>query len=136
MSNPYQKYKTNAILSASREQILLMLYEGAIRFTKQALEAAESNRIADRGRLILRAYDIVLELQVSLDHKIGGDLSRQLDQLYTYTLDQFTKANMTGDTAALKSAIKVLENLYDGWQLAVNKIIKDNEAKGPNEGGT
>lgn len=130
MANPYQKYKTNSILSASREQILLMLYEGAIKFTKQALEAAESNRIADRGKYILRAYDIVMELQLSLDHKIGGELSQQLDQLYAYILEQYTKANMTGDPKALKSTIKVLENLYEGWQQAVEKIKLDNEKKG------
>lgn len=130
MANPYQKYKTNSILSASREQILLMLYEGAIKFTKLALEASESNRIADRGKNILRGYDIVMELQLSLDHKIGGDLSKQLDQLYTYILEQYTKANMTGDPAALKSAIKVLENLYEGWQLAVEKIKIENTKKG------
>ena len=130
MANPYQKYKTNSILSASREQILLMLYEGAIKFTKQALEATETNRIADRGKYILRAYDIVMELQLSLDHKIGGDLSKQLDQLYTYVLEQYTKTNMTGDPASLKSAIKVLENLYEGWQQAVEKIKTENEKKG------
>ena len=107
-----------------------MLYEGAIKFTKQALEATESNRIADRGKYILRAYDIVMELQLSLDHKIGGELSQQLDRLYTYVLEQYTKANMTGDPKALRSTIKVLENLYEGWQQAVEKIKLDNEKKG------
>ncbi len=127
MANPYQKYKNTAILSASREQILLMLYEGAIKFTKLAIQAAEVNNIAERGKNIMRAYDIVVELQVSLDHKVGGDLAKQLDQLYVYMLDQYTKANVRGDITALKSCQKVLENLYDGWKLAVEKMKKENE---------
>ena len=127
MANPYQKYKNTAILSASREQILLMLYEGAIKFTKLAIQAAEANNIADRGKNIMRAYDIVVELQVSLDHKVGGDLAKQLDQLYVYMLDQYTKANVRGDISALQSCLKVLNNLYDGWKLAVEKMKKENE---------
>lgn len=125
MSNPYQKYKNTSILSASKEQILLMLYEGAIKFTKLAIVAAENKNIAERGKNIMRAYDIILELQVSLDHKVGGDLPKQLDQLYTYVLDQYTKANMYGDITGLQGAVKVLENLYDGWK----QVIDSNKKK-------
>ncbi len=127
MSNPYQKYKSTAVLSASKEQILLMLYEGAIKFTKLAIQAAESKNIAERGKNIMRAYDIILELQVSLDHKVGGDLAKQLDQLYTYVLDQYTKANMHGDISGLHSSIKVLENLYDGWKQVLDKNKTNTE---------
>ena len=77
--NPYQKYKSTSVLSAPREQVLLMLYEGAIKFNKLAIQAAEQKKIADRGQNILRAFDIILELQVSLDHNVGGDLAKQLD---------------------------------------------------------
>ena len=101
MSNPYQKYKNTSVLSATREQILLMLYEGAIKFTKLAMKAIEAKNVADRGKNIMRAYDIIAELQVSLDHKVGGDLPKQLDQLYTFILDQYTKANIQGDAEPL-----------------------------------
>ncbi|MFN3453330.1 MAG: flagellar export chaperone FliS [Pseudobdellovibrio sp.] len=130
MANPYQKYKQTAITSASREQILLMLYEGAIKFTKLAIQAAEQNKVADRGQNILRAYDIILELQVSLDHKVGGDLAKQLDQLYAFVLDQYTKANVSGDVSALKSSLKIIENLYEGWKQAVEKYRKEIDEKG------
>lgn len=127
MANPYQKYKNTAVLSASREQILLMLYEGAIKFTKLAIQATEVNNIAERGKNIMRAYDIVVELQVSLDHKVGGDLAKQLDQLYVYLLDQYSKANVRGDVSALQSCVKVLENLYDGWKQAIETMKKNGE---------
>lgn len=117
-------------MTASREQILLMLYEGAIKFTKLALKALEEKKIAERGRSIMRAYDIVMELQATLDHKVGGDLSKQLEQLYLFMMDQYTKANIKSDPEPLKSNIKILENLYEGWKQAIEKIKKENEQKG------
>ena len=129
-ANPYQKYKQTSITSASREQILLMLYEGAIKFTKLAIAAAEQKKVAERGTNLMRAYDIIMELQVSLDHKVGGDIARQLDQLYTFVLDQYTKTNISGDAEPLKHALKVIENLYEGWKVAVEKYKKEQDAKG------
>lgn len=128
--NAFNKYKQTAVLSASKERILLMLYEGAIRFTRQAKEALLENRIADKGQFILKAYDIVAELQASLDHNVGGDLPKQLDQLYTYLLEQYSQANMQNDAARLDSCIKVLENLYEGWKQIIDKTEIDSEGKG------
>ena len=129
-ANPYNKYKQTSVLSASREQILLMLYEGAIKFTKLAIQAAEQKKIADRGHNIMRAFDIIIELNATLDHKVGGELAGQLEQLYVFMIDQYTKANLTGDPEPLRANLKVLGNLYDGWKQAVEKIKKDNEQKG------
>ena len=130
MSNPYQRYKQTAILSASKEQVMLMLYEGAIRFTKTAILAARENNISERGKNILKAYDIILEFQASLNHNVAGDLPKQLDQLYNYMLDQYSKANMTGNIEALESCVKVLENLYDGWNQVINKTKNENDQNG------
>lgn len=127
MSNPYQKYKNASVMSASKEQVLLMLYEAAIKFTKLALQAIDNKNIAERGKNIMRAYDIVAEFQVSLDHNVGGDLPKQLDQLYTFMLDQYTKANIHGDPAALKSCLQILENLYDGWKQVINGPKKSTD---------
>ena len=130
MGNPYAKYKQASVMTASKEQILLMLYEGAIKFTKIAILAMEEKRIAERGSNILRAYDIIMELHTTLDHKVGGDLAKQLENLYLFMMDQYTKANIKSDVEPLKSNIKILENLYDGWKQAIEKIKKDNEQKG------
>jgi flagellar protein FliS len=127
MSNPYQKYKQTAVQSASREKILLMLYEGAIKFTKLAIIACENKKIADRGMNIGRAYDIVMELNNTLDHKIGGEISKNLESLYIFMMEQYTKSNISGDPNPLKSNQKMLETLYEGWVQAVEKIKKDQE---------
>lgn len=124
MKAAYQKYKTTSVQSASKEKILLMLYEAAIRFTKVAIVAAEEKKIADRGMNIGRAYDIVLELNNTLDHKVGGDVAKNLEQLYMFITDQYTQANITGDPKYLRDALKVLETLYEGWVKAVEQIKK------------
>lgn len=129
MTSPYDKYKKTSILSASREQILLMLYEAAIKFTKLAIKAIEEKKIAEKGQNILRAYDIIVELNSTLDHKVGGELAQQLAQLYVYLMDQYTQANLTNKKEPLESCVKVLENLYDGWKQAVASL-KKNDQKG------
>lgn len=125
--NAYQKYKTTSVQSASREKILLMLYEGAIKFTKLAIRAIEEKKIADRGVNIGRAFDIIMELNNTLDHKIGGTVAVQLEQLYMFMMEQYTKANISGDPEPLKTNLKLLQTLYDGWVQAVEKLKQETE---------
>lgn len=123
--NAYQKYKTTSVQSASREKILLMLYEGAIKFTKLAIKAAEEKKIADRGMNIGRAFDIIMELNNTLDHKVGGEVANQLEQLYMFMMEQYTKANISGSPEPLKENLKLLNTLYDGWVQAVEKLKQE-----------
>jgi flagellar protein FliS len=125
MKSAYQKYKQTSIQSASKEKILLMLYEGCIRFMKQALLALDKKDIAGRGMNIGRAFDIVNELNNTLNHEIGGDIAKNLEQLYIFVNDQLTKANAKGDRKALVDAIKIMETLHDGWVQAVEKLKKE-----------
>jgi flagellar protein FliS len=129
MKNAYQKYKTTSIQSASREKLLLMMYDGAIKFVKKGMLAAEQKNIAERGLNIGRAYDIILELNNTLDHKVGGEISKNLEQLYMYLTDQLTQANITGDPQYLQNCLKILETLYDGWSKAIEQLKKENTEK-------
>jgi flagellar protein FliS len=123
--NLYGKYKETSVQSASKEKLLLMLYEGAIRFTKQAQLAMQEKRIADKGIAIGKAYDIILELNNTLDHKIGGDLAVQLEQLYMYITDQYIQANTKNDPQHLENVLKILNTLYEGWVSAIEQLKKN-----------
>lgn len=127
MNNAYKKYKQTSVVSASKEKILLMLYEGAIRFTKLAIKGCEEKKIADKGYNIGRAYDIIMELNNTLDHKIGGKIASDLEQLYMFMMEQYTKANITSDPEPLRNNLKILDNLYQGWSQAVDKLKKEND---------
>ena len=130
MKAGYQKYKTTSVQSASKEKILLMLYEGAIRFMKQALVAIDKKDIASRGMNIGRAYDIVMELNNTLNFEAGGDLAKNLEQLYMFITDQLTQANIKSDRVALVHALKTMETLYSGWVEAVEKLKREDAASG------
>lgn len=125
MSKGYNQYKKTAVQSASREKLLLMLYEGAIKFTKQAKMAMEEKKIAEKGMLIGRAFDIVMELNNTLDHKIGGDLAVQLEQLYMYITEQYTQANITNNPEHLDNALGVLNTLHEGWVEAIQQMKQE-----------
>jgi flagellar secretion chaperone FliS len=127
--NGYSKYKTTSVQSASREKLLLMLYEGAIKFTKQAKMAMQEKKIAEKGVCIGKAYDIIMELNNTLDHKVGGDLPKQLEQLYMFITDQYTQANITNDPKYLDNVLGVLNTLYEGWVQAVEQLKKTSGGK-------
>mgnify|MGYP001075434313 CR=1 FL=1 len=124
MSNGYNKYKKTSIESASKEKILLMLYEGAIRFVKHAKEAIQNKDVKTRGEMIGKAYDIVMELASSLDFKINPTVSTNLEQLYIYIMEQLTQANVKGDAAPLHNVLKILTTLHEGWVKAIDSLKK------------
>lgn len=129
MKTAYQKYKTTSVQSASREKLLLMLYEGAIRFIKKAIKAIEEKDIAERGINIGKAYDIFMELNNTLDHKSGGEIAANLEQLYMYITDQLTQANIKGDVKPLHSVLKITETLYAGWIEAIESLKREESKK-------
>ena len=127
MSNAYKKYKQASVTSASREKLLLMLYEAAIRFTKKAQFAMEQNDIAERGINIGRAFDIIIELNSTLNHEVAPELASNLEQLYMFITEQYTKANAQNDKEALANALKILEVLHKGWEEAIEKLKKEGK---------
>jgi flagellar protein FliS len=130
MKTGYQKYKTTSVQSASKEKILLMLYEGCIRFMKQAMVAIDKKDIAERGMNIGRAYDIVMELMNTLNFEAGGDLAKELERLYMFVTDQLTQANIKNDRVPLGHALKTMETLYSGWVEAIEKLKREEVDKG------
>ncbi len=126
MSYGLGAYKKTSVQTASKEQILLMLYQAAIKNCKKAVEAIEKNNIADKGIYIGKLQDIIIELSNSLDFEVGGDIAKELSSLYDYILHSSTQANINIDKKPLEGVLSVLETLYSGWKDAV-KSLKENE---------
>ena len=116
MSNPYHQYQKMAVTTASREQILLLLYEGAIRFVKQAIVAMEEKRIAEKGRTISRATAILSELMATLDFKVGGELAADLENLYIFMIDKLIEGNIENRVECLRQVEGLLTTLYGAWK--------------------
>lgn len=133
MSYGFGAYKKTSIHTASKEQILLMLYQSAIKNCKKGIEAIENKDIAKKGEFIGKLQDIVIELNNSLDMEIGGDVAKELSSLYDYLLFASTQANMKIDKVPLESCLEILKTLYDGWNTAI-KSLKNETATPINQG--
>lgn len=122
MSYGLGAYKKTSVETASKEQILLMLYQAAIKNCKKAMEAIDEKNIAKKGEYIGKMQDIVVELSNSLDFEVGGDVAKELASLYDYILYSSTQANIKIEKSHLEGCLKVLNTLYDGWTEAIKQI--------------
>ena len=122
------RYQEMEILTASPEGLVAKLYEGALRHCRAAARHDAEGRIAERGRAIAKALAIVRELQNSLDHERGGEISRNLDALYLFVSDRLLEAGLAGGSSALEEAGSVLGELHGAWQ-QVARSGGETEAK-------
>lgn len=125
MTNPYKQYQKTQVVTASREKILLMLYEGAIRFTKQARVAMNDKKVAEKGKAISKATAILSELMATLDFKIGGQLAQDLENLYIFMIDKLIEANVHNKVECLDEVEKLLNTLYTAWKDVVENPRPD-----------
>ena len=122
MSYGLGAYKKTSVQTASKEQILLMLYQAAIKNCKKAIDAIEAKDVAKKGEFIGKLQDIVIELNNSLDFEVGGEIAKELSSLYDYVLYSSTQANIKIDKEPLMGCLNVLNTLYDGWASAIKTL--------------
>ncbi len=121
-------YKKTSIQTASKEEILLQLYQAAIKNCKLATSAIENNEIAKKGEHIGKLQDIIIELNNSLDFEVGGDIAKELASLYDYMMYSTTQANIKIDSEPLKGVLTVLQTLYNGWHEAIKSLKNEKQA--------
>jgi flagellar protein FliS len=118
-------YKKTSIHTASKEQILLMLYQAAIKNCKKAMIAIDEKKIAAKGEYIGKLQDIVMELNNSLDFEVGGKIAEELASLYDYLIFASTQANIKIEKEPLEGCLNVLNTLYSGWSDAIKQMRKE-----------
>ena len=119
--NPYLKTK---ILTATPEELRLMLYEGAIRFAQQARTAIQEKNWESSYNALMRAQKIVLELSTSLNHQADPVLCDKLSALYTYIYKLLVDANIEHQTKPVDEALRLLEYEKETWQLLMAKLAE------------
>ena len=126
MNSYMHQYRQNQVQTASREQILIMLYDGAIRFVVQARQAENSN---DRRDPISRAMAIIVEFSDTLDREIGGEMAENLDALYQFMIHSLTQANLKKEVEPLEIVEKLLRDLRATWAEAIELVKRDQQAE-------
>ncbi len=122
-ANFYNEYKQNAVSTSSQGQLILMMYEAAIKFLNLALQSHEKNDVSNKSLYIRKAHDIVNELSCCLDAEKGGDIANRLENLYQFMLMQLTLGNIKPEIKPLKDVKRILVILNEAWQ----KIIVQEE---------
>lgn len=113
------QYKQNQISTATPEQILLMLYDGAIRFVRRAIAANDAGKMVEKLEGISKCLAIVTEFSNSLNHEIGGNIAEDLDALYQFMIRELNTARNEPTGKHLKVVEKLLLDLRDTWGQAV-----------------
>ena len=131
-SQRYSEYHNNSISTSSQGKLIVMMYEGAIRFITQAITCMAQKDLPGQGNYIQKAHDIVNELSLSLNMDEGAEVSLKLHNLYQFILKQLILANIKSDKAALVSALKILSTLKEGWEQVLD--CKDSaDTPAPNQ---
>lgn len=118
--------------SASPHKLVVMLFDGALVAIANAQRHMENKEIAEKGKAISKAIDIIANgLQSSLDLENGGDIGLQLEALYEYMGQRLLHANLRNDVAALKEVTALLQELKSAWE----KIADDPAVLSQNPGG-
>jgi flagellar protein FliS len=111
-------YQRNAVLNATPEKLVKLLYDGAIKNLEKCrigLADTKTARSPEVGQSLGRAIGILGELRASLDHAAGGQVAKDLDRLYEFGLDQLSQANLTRTVAGVNNTLQVMRTLKEGW---------------------
>jgi flagellar protein FliS len=111
-------YQENRVTTQTPGRVVVMLYEGAVKFLKQAIREMEAGQYIEKGKSINRAVDIIQELNVTLNMEAGGEIAKNLRRLYAFMLDRLFQANIRKDAGMIRETIKLLEELNEGWKSA------------------
>ena len=111
-----QAYLETRILSADPTELISILYEAALESVAAAREHLKRGEIRERSNAVTKAVSIVTELSSSLDHTRGGEVSRNLADLYHYISGRLFEANLKQTDGPLAEAQKLLHQLAEGWR--------------------
>lgn len=119
MANGYQQYKQNSVLTASPEELTLMLYDGCLKFMRQAKVFIEDKNIEAAHASITKAQAIIEELDMTLNMDIP--ISESLRPLYQFMTEQLIEANIKKETSYIDTIYPMVEELRDTWKEAMRR---------------
>ena len=129
MNNPYAAYQQNSVTTASPGEVTLMLYNGCLKFIKQATLAIEDNNFQDKNTNIQKAQKIITELMITLNMDI--DISQNMSVMYEYMNHRLTEANVKNDVSILKEVEGLVVEFRDTWK----QVIQMNRQQQHRQGG-
>ena len=128
-----RQYRQTQVTTVDKGRLIVLLYEGAVRFLRQAIECHEEGDLPGKSNFINRAMDIITELNQSLNMTEGGELAANLRQLYLFWSDHLVQGKIKKDCRNLDDVIGMMDSLCEAWdQVACQADAQDAVPK--NEG--
>jgi flagellar protein FliS len=132
-TNALAAYRETRIKTASQGQLIIMLYDEAVRQLDHSLELLALNagdkkdpgRIEQIGKAVLKAQEIITELMVSLDFEQGGDIAKNLFSLYTWFNQELLEANIAQDLRRINNVRALLSDLRTTWVEVIAKTVSE-----------
>lgn len=108
-------YRQTSVMTASPAQLVVMLYDGAVKFLRQAVAAGEAGQPLAAAKPIGRAQAIIEELLATLDIEQGGQIAAQLQGLYVFSLSELASARLEQQPQRVEPVIELLLELRGSW---------------------
>lgn len=128
-SNTTSKYFKTKVMTASPEELQLMLYDGAIRFCEQAREAIKDKQIEISYNLLTKAENILLEMASSMRDEIAPETCEKMRALYMFCYDRLVTANLKRQIPPVDEALKVLRHIRETWTMLLEKLKEEKGIK-------
>ena len=125
-ANASKEYLKSAVMTASPEQLQLMLLDGAIRFTLRGKEALERNDVEGAFNGFERAQRITLELNNGLRREVNPELVDQMAALYDFIYRRLIDANIHREIEAADDALRILRHQRETWAVLIEKLAREN----------
>ena len=110
-----QAYQKAAVNTVDQRKLILMLYDGAIKFLTHAVEKMQKNEVYEAHTNLIRGKSIIAELLSSLNLENGGDIARNLQRLYAYMFNELIDANLNKDPERVQRVVRLLKELRTAW---------------------
>ncbi|MCZ6473569.1 MAG: flagellar export chaperone FliS [SAR324 cluster bacterium] len=114
-AHPYQAYETTNVQTADQARLIIMLYDGAIRFLKKGRGKIYTGDVEGAHNYLVRSREIVSELLSTLRPEKAGEIGANLKQIYLYVYNRIVEANLMKDAAAVDEVIEIMSVLREGW---------------------
>ena len=122
-----REYLKTQIKTASKEQLLVMLYDGAIRFCEQAKMSFEEKDLESFGNYLVRVQKIIMELMTALSPDVDPEFASKMMGLYQYVNTRLIEANIEQDLNKIDECLSIVRPLRDAWSDAVTKLRKQGQ---------
>jgi len=131
MDKAPNEYLRNAVLTATPEQLHLMLYDGAIRFTRRGVEGLEKKDLEGAYQGFSRAQRIVLEMLNALNYDIDEALCKRMAGLYQFIYNKLLEASVEHSASSAAEALRILEYQRETWVMLINRLQNEQAGARP-----